>query len=77
MRWQHGDKTSVLRVAHHMFLVGDAFLGVAMTTAVFVVSGILLGGLAALAAAAVGGILIGVTWYALPLHHRFRPGPNE
>ena len=38
IRWQQGNKTDVIRVAHRMFITGMAALAVAMTTAVWFVS---------------------------------------
>ena len=43
IRWQQGNKTEVIRVAHRMFLAGMAALAVAMTTAVWFVSAFLFG----------------------------------
>ena len=42
-RWQQGNKTEVIRMAHRMFLAGMACLAVAMTTAVWFVSAFLFG----------------------------------
>ena len=72
MRWQQGNKTDVIRMAHRMFLAGMASLAVAMTTAVWFVSAFLFGTMEALVAATLSVVLLGLTWLALPLHRRTR-----
>ena len=51
IRWQQGNKTEVIRVAHRMFLAGMASLALAMTTAVWFVSAFLFGTVESLIAA--------------------------
>ncbi len=70
VRWQHGNKTEVIRAAHRMFLAGMASLAVAMTTAVWFVTAFLLGGVAAASATALSVALLGLTWFALPWRGR-------
>ena len=70
IRWQQGNKTEVIRMAHRMFLGGMACLAVAMTTAVWVVSAFLFGTVESLIAAALSVVLLGLTWFALPLRSR-------
>lgn len=70
IRWQQGNKTEVIRVAHRMFLTGVAALAIAMTTAVWFVSAFLFGTAESLVAATVSVVLLGFTWFALPLHSR-------
>ena len=43
IRWQQGNKTDVIQMAHRMFLAGMASLAVAMTSAVWFVSAFLFG----------------------------------
>jgi hypothetical protein len=77
IRWQQGNKTEVIRVAHRMFLTGMAALAVAMTTAVWFVSAFLFGTVESLIAAIVSVVLLGVTWFALPLRARSHDGDAE
>ena len=70
IRWQQGNKTDVIRVAHRMFLAGMASLAVAMTTAVWFVSAFLFGTVESLVAATLSVVLLGLTWLALPLRSR-------
>ena len=70
IRWQQGNKTEVIRVAHQMFLAGMAALAVAMTTAVWFVSAFLFGQRESLIAATLSVVLLGLTWFALPLRGR-------
>ena len=67
IRWQQGNKTDVIRVAHRMFLTGMASLAIAMTTAVWFVSAFLFGTVESLVAASLSVVLLGLTWFALPL----------
>jgi len=77
VRWQIGNKTEVIEVAHRMFLAGMACLAVAMTTAVWFVSAFLLGTAAGLAAMVVSSVLLGLTWLVLPLRARSRGDEAE
>jgi hypothetical protein len=77
IRWQQGNKTEVIRVAHRMFLAGMASLAVAMTTAVWFVSAFLFGTAESLVAATVSVALVGLTWFALPLRARAHGGDAE
>jgi hypothetical protein len=70
IRWQQGNKTEVIRVAHRMFLGGMTSLAVAMTTAVWFVSAFLFGTVESLIAATLSVVLLGLTWFALPLRSR-------
>jgi uncharacterized membrane protein len=70
IRWQQGNKTDVIRIAHRMFLAGMAALAVAMTTAVWFVSAFLFGTVESLVAATLSVVLLGLTWFALPLRNR-------
>ena len=77
VRWQQGNKTEVIRAAHRMFLIGMAFLALAMTTAVCIVADVLLGVAWAIVATTTSAAVIGLTWYALPLRSRSHPGSTE
>ena len=77
VRWQRGNKTEVIRIAHGMFLAGMTSLGLAMIMAVWFLSDFLLGSAAAAAATAVSLGLITVTWCVLPLLGRRHPGAAE
>jgi hypothetical protein len=76
VRWQHGNKTEVIRTAHRMFLAGMAALALAMTTAVWFVSAFLLGPVAAAVATTLSLVLLGMTWCVLPLRGRSYEGPQ-
>ena len=77
IRWQQGNKTEVIRVAHRMFLAGMASLALAMTTAVWFVSAFLFGTVESLIAASLSVVLLGLTWFALPLRSRAHGGDAE
>ena len=77
IRWQQGNKTEVIRMAHRMFLAGMASLAVAMTTAVWFVSAFLFGTVESLIAATLSVVLLGLTWFALPLRSRAHGGDAE
>ena len=77
IRWQQGNKTEVIRVAHRMFLAGMTSLAVAMTTAVWFVSAFLFGTREALIAATLSVVLLGLTWFALPIRGRAHGGDAE
>lgn len=77
IRWQQGNKTEVIRVAHRMFLGGMISLAVAMTTAVWFVSAFLFGTVESLVAAAISVVLLGVMWFALPLRARANEAHDE
>ena len=77
IRWQHGNKTEVIRDAHRMFLAGMASLALAMTTAVWFVSAFLFGTVESLIAASLSVVLLGLTWFALPLRSRAHGGDAE
>ncbi|MGZ4392800.1 MAG: DUF6328 family protein [Gaiellaceae bacterium] len=69
MRWQHGGKREVVRIAHRLFLVGTALLAFGLGAAVFLVSDFLYGALAAdLSGCGVAAVAL-LTWFALPLVH--------
>lgn len=77
VRWQHGNKTEVIRIAHWMFLAGMTCLGLAMMMAVWFLSDFLLGTATAAAATAVSLGVIVVTWCVLPILGRHDPGTQE
>ena len=77
IRWQQGNKTGVIRMAHRMFLAGMASLAVAMTTAVWFVSAFLFGTVASLIAATLSVVLLGLTWFMLPVRSRAHGGEAE
>ena len=78
IRWQQGNKTEVIRVAHRMFLAGMAALAVAMTTAVWFVSAFLFGTRRRRSSRQpLSVVLLGLTWFALPLRGRAHGGDAE
>ena len=67
LRWRTHDKERLLRTANREAIAGTAFLAMAITGAVFVITDILFGvPWAAAVAATIAGVLIWL-WYGLPL----------
>jgi hypothetical protein len=67
LRWRRGGKRDVIRIAHHLFLVGTALLALSIDAAVFAVSDFLYGRTAAFACAGIVALLVVGTWYVFPL----------
>jgi hypothetical protein len=70
VQWRQRDKERLLRTANTLAIAGIAFLGVAVTATVFLVTDVLFGLLAtSVVSAAIGGALLWF-WYGLPLLRR-------
>jgi predicted membrane channel-forming protein YqfA (hemolysin III family) len=70
IRWRQRDKERLLRTANTLAIAGIAFLGVAVTATVFLVTDVLFGLLAtSIVSAVLGGVLLWF-WYGLPLLRR-------
>lgn len=67
LRWDHGGKADVVRVAHGMFLAGTAALALGILAAMFLVSDVIFGGVTGAAVTGLVAATILVGWYAVPL----------
>ena len=70
--WRHRDKENLLRAANAMAIAGLAFLAVAVSSAVYVVTSALHGSAVAGATAAVVAAATVLCWYALPIARRLQ-----
>lgn len=67
MRFERGDKPHVVRTGHRMVVAGLCVLGVAMTTAVFLITDVLYSVPAAFVVATGFLVLVALVWFAVPL----------
>ena len=77
VRWRQRDKERLLRTSNAFAIAGIAFLGLAVTAVVFVVTALLY---ATWWAALVSGLAAGLLvwcWYGLPLWRRLRDGRQQ
>ena len=72
LRWRAGDKERMLVISNALTIAGTAFLALAMTGVVFLISDLLFGIAAAIPVAAAAGAAFAWFWYALPLSRRLR-----
>ena len=70
--WRRGDKEHLLVVSNRLAISGTAFLALAISGAVFVVTDILFHARSAALVAAVTAAVFGWLWYGLPLVRRLR-----
>jgi hypothetical protein len=70
--WRRGDKEHLLVVSNRLAISGTAFLALAISGAVFVVTDILFDPTGAAVVAAVTAAFFGWFWYGLPLLRRLR-----
>ena len=70
--WRRGDKEHLLVVSNRLAISGTAFLALAISGAVFVVTDILFDPTGASVVAAVTAAFFGWFWYGLPLLRRLR-----
>ena len=70
--WRRGDKEHLLVVSNRFAISGTAFLALAISGAVFVVTDILFDPTSAAVVAAVTAAFFGWFWYGLPLLRRLR-----
>lgn len=68
--FREGNKERLLRVSNRVAIGGMAFLAVAMTATVFLITDLLFGGGAALLVTVVVGFCFGGLWFAMPLSWR-------
>jgi high-affinity Fe2+/Pb2+ permease len=66
MVFRQGRKGEVVSFANRIVLVGLAFLGVAMTGAILLITHFLFGPATAIPVTVVAGLVIAVLWYLLP-----------
>jgi hypothetical protein len=64
------DKEQMLRSSNRLAIAGVAFLFLAMTSAVYIVSVVIAGRGPAVAITVLAGLLLGSLWFALPLLRR-------
>jgi hypothetical protein len=67
LRWREHDKEHMLTTANRLTIAGLAFLALAMTGVVFLITDLLFGVAAAVPVSAVAALTFGWFWYALPL----------
>ena len=67
LRWEHGGKQDVVRVAHRLFIAGTAFLALGLLAAVFLVTDVVFGPVPAAVTTALIACAVAATWYVLPL----------
>jgi high-affinity Fe2+/Pb2+ permease len=72
LRWREHDKEHILVTGNRLAIAGTAFLALAMTGVVFLISDLLFGIAAAIPVAAAAGAAFAWFWYALPLSRRLR-----
>jgi hypothetical protein len=71
MRFEQGDKRHIVRTGHRLVTAGIGVLGLAMTTAVFLITDVLFSTRAAVGVAAGFLTLVLLVWFAAPLSRRF------
>jgi len=72
LNWQRGDKEHLLVVSNRLAIAGTAFLALAISGAVFVVTDMLFEPTSAAVVAAATAAFFGWFWYGLPLLRRAR-----
>jgi hypothetical protein len=70
MEWRQGDKEHLLVVSNRLAIAGTAFLGLAITGTVFVVTDVLFESTSAAILAVGTAAFFGWFWYAMPLLRR-------
>ena len=70
LRWQQGDKEHLLLTANRMAIAGIAFLALAMSAVVYVITSVVYGGAAAAGVAAAMAAILVWLWFGLPLARR-------
>jgi Family of unknown function (DUF6328) len=68
--FREGDKEQILTVSNRLTIVGTLFLGIAITTVVFLLTDVLYDGPLVPITTIVIGLLVVAIWYALPLQRR-------
>ncbi len=72
LNWRQGDKEHLLVVSNRMAIAGTAFLALAITGTVFVVTDVLFESLSAAILAGGTAAFFGWFWYGMPLIRRAR-----
>jgi len=72
LNWRRGDKEHLLVVSNRLAISGTAFLALAISGAVFVVTDMLFEPTSAAVVAAATAAFFGWFWYGLPLLRRLR-----
>ena len=72
LEWRRGDKEHLLVVSNRLAISGTAFLALAISGAVFVVTDVLFDAPSAAVVAALTAAFFGWFWYCLPLLRRSR-----
>jgi hypothetical protein len=65
--WRQGAKEATLRAANRLSVLGLAFLALAMTSAIFLITDVLFGGVVASVATVAIGAVFAWVWYGQPL----------
>jgi Flp pilus assembly protein TadB len=70
IQWRAHDKEKMLVISNGLTIAGLAFLALAMTSAVFLVTDFIYGGPLSTWVTIVIGLLFAMLWYAIPLYRR-------
>ena len=70
MRFRHGSKEQILKVANTLALAGMFFLALAIAAAIYVITHFLFGGVTAVVTGGIVLLAFALVWYAAPLHRR-------
>jgi hypothetical protein len=72
VQFRRGDKAYIVFTANRLALAGLAFLGLAMSGAILLISDFLFGAAVAVCSTAAVGVGLGWAWFASPLMRRLR-----
>jgi hypothetical protein len=72
VQFRRGDKAYIVFTANRLALAGLAFLGLAMSGAILLISDFLFGAAVAVCSTAAVGVGLGWVWFASPLMRRLR-----
>lgn len=71
LEFRQGQKAYIVQTSNRLVIAGLSTLAVAMTGAVTLITHFLFGGVTAIVTAVVAVLGFAVTWYLLPLRHRY------
>jgi hypothetical protein len=77
IRWRQRDKERLMRSSNRFAIAGIAFLGIAVTATVFLVTDVLFGLLVTSVISALLGLALVWCWYGLPLVRMLRDGSTD
>jgi hypothetical protein len=77
IRWRQRDKERLMRSSNRFAIAGIAFLGIAVTATVFLVTDVLFGLLVTSVVSALLGLALVWCWYGLPLVRMLRDGSTD